>query len=121
MRSFEDLDARNGMNRAPRSSRDLTARSFENQLMGLKEKIQDNLSMMQKKYKELQSSKANKTMHPSFVEIRVSENGHEEGEPNSLGKIKIERPEHLWNENSNRRRFNLLINSVNKSQSLYNE
>ena len=34
MRSFEDLDARNGMNRAPRSSRDLTARSFENQLMG---------------------------------------------------------------------------------------
>ena len=35
MRSYEDLDARNGMNRAPRSSRDLTARSFENQLMGL--------------------------------------------------------------------------------------
>ena len=34
MRSYEDLDARNGMNRAPRSSRDLTARSFENQLMG---------------------------------------------------------------------------------------
>jgi hypothetical protein len=33
-RSFEDLDARNGMNRAPRSSRDLTTRSFENQLMG---------------------------------------------------------------------------------------
>ena len=32
MRSYEDLDARNGMNRAPRSSRDLTARSFENQL-----------------------------------------------------------------------------------------
>jgi hypothetical protein len=34
MRSFEDLDARNGMNRAPRSSRDLNARYFENQLMG---------------------------------------------------------------------------------------
>ena len=33
-RSFEDLDARNGMNLAPRSSRDLTARFFENQLMG---------------------------------------------------------------------------------------
>jgi Leucine-rich repeat (LRR) protein len=87
----------------------------------LKEKIQEKLSIMQKKYKEMQSSKANKTMHPSFVEIRVSENDHEEGEPNSLGKIKIERPEHLWNENSNRRRFNLLLNSVNKSQSLYNE
>ncbi len=37
MRSYEDLDARNGMNRAPRSSRDLTARSFENQLMGMGE------------------------------------------------------------------------------------
>ncbi len=37
MRYYEDLDARNGMNRAPRSSRDLTARSFENQLMGGKE------------------------------------------------------------------------------------
>jgi hypothetical protein len=34
MRSYEDLDARNGMNRAPTSSRDLTARSFEIQLMG---------------------------------------------------------------------------------------
>jgi hypothetical protein len=34
MRSYEDLDAPNGMNRAPRSSRDLTARSFENKLMG---------------------------------------------------------------------------------------
>ena len=32
--SYEDLDARNGMNRAPISSRDLTARSLENQLMG---------------------------------------------------------------------------------------
>ena len=51
----------------------------------------------------------------------VPENDHEEGEQNSLGKLKIKRPEHLWNENSNRRRFNLLINSVNKSQSLYNE
>ena len=60
-------------------------------------------------------------MHPSFVEIRVSENDHEEGEQNPLDKIKIKRPEHLWNENSNRRRFNLLLNSVNKSQSLYNE
>jgi insulin-like growth factor-binding protein complex acid labile subunit len=84
----------------------------------LEEKLEDNLSIMQRKYKEMQSSKANKTMHPSFVEIRVSENDHEEGEPNSLGKIKIKRPENLWNENSNRRRFNLLINSVNKSQSL---
>ena len=28
-------DERNGMNRAPRSSLDLTARSFENQLMGI--------------------------------------------------------------------------------------
>jgi deoxycytidylate deaminase len=36
MRSHGDLDARNGMNRAPRSSLDLTARSFENQLMGNK-------------------------------------------------------------------------------------
>ena len=35
-RSFEDLDARDGMNRAPRSSRDLVARSFENQLMGFR-------------------------------------------------------------------------------------
>jgi hypothetical protein len=87
----------------------------------LKKKIHDNMTMMQNKYKELQSSKANKTIHPSFVEIRVPENDHEEGEQNSLDKIKIERPEHLWNENSNRRRFNLLINSVNKSQSLYNE
>jgi hypothetical protein len=32
--SYEDLDARNGMNRSPRSSRDLTAKSFEKQLMG---------------------------------------------------------------------------------------
>jgi insulin-like growth factor-binding protein complex acid labile subunit len=87
----------------------------------LKEKIQDNLSMMQRKYKELHSSKPHKTMHPSFVEIRAPEKDHEEGEQNSLDKIKIKRPEHLWNENSNRRRFNLLINSVNKSQSLYNE
>jgi hypothetical protein len=31
---FGTLDARNGMNRAPRSSRDLISRSFENQLMG---------------------------------------------------------------------------------------
>jgi hypothetical protein len=36
MRSYEDLDARNGMNRAPKSSRDLTARSVENQLMGFR-------------------------------------------------------------------------------------
>ena len=34
MRSYEDLDARNGMNRAPRSSRDLTVRYFENQVIG---------------------------------------------------------------------------------------
>jgi hypothetical protein len=33
MRSYEDLDARNAMNRAPKSSRFLTARSFENQLI----------------------------------------------------------------------------------------
>jgi hypothetical protein len=86
-----------------------------------KEKIQDNLSMMQQKYKELQSSRAHKTIHPSLIEIGVPENDHEEGDQNSLGKIRIKRPEHLWNENSNRRRFSLLINSVNKSQSLYNE
>jgi hypothetical protein len=36
MRSYEDLDARNGMNRAPRTSRDLTARSDENKIMGYK-------------------------------------------------------------------------------------
>ena len=48
--------------------------------------IEDDLSMMQNKYKELQSSKANKTMHPSFVEIRVPENDHEEGEQKSLGQ-----------------------------------
>jgi hypothetical protein len=88
----------------------------------LEEMIEDDLSMMQNKYKELQSSKANKTIHQSFVEIRVPENDREEeGEQNPLDKIKIKIPEHLWNENSNRRRFNLLINSVNKSQSLYNE
>jgi len=87
----------------------------------LKEKIQDDLSMMQQKYKELQSSRTHKTIHPSLIEIRVPENDHEEGGQNPLGKIKIKRPEHLWNENSNRRRFNLLINSVNKSQSLYYE
>jgi hypothetical protein len=34
MRSYEYLDERNGTNLAPRSSRDLTARSFENQLIG---------------------------------------------------------------------------------------
>jgi Leucine-rich repeat (LRR) protein len=49
----------------------------------LEEKIHDNLSMMQNKYKELQSSKANKTMHPSFVEIRAPEKDHEEGEQKS--------------------------------------
>ena len=49
----------------------------------LEEKIHDNLSMMQQKYKELQSSKANKTMHPSFVEIRAPEKDHEEGEQKS--------------------------------------
>jgi Leucine-rich repeat (LRR) protein len=87
----------------------------------LEEKIQNNLSIMQRKYKELHSSKPHKTIHPSFVEIRAPENDHEEGEQNPLDKIKIKRPEHLWNDNSNRRRFNLLINSVNKSQSLYNE
>jgi insulin-like growth factor-binding protein complex acid labile subunit len=88
----------------------------------LEEMIEDDLSMMQNKHKELQSSKANKTIHQSFVEIRVPENDREEeGEQNPLDKIKIKIPEHLWNENSNRRRFNLLINSVNKSQSLYNE
>jgi hypothetical protein len=49
----------------------------------LKKKIHDNLSMMQNKYKELQSSKANKTIQSSFVEIRVPENDHEEGEQKS--------------------------------------
>jgi hypothetical protein len=44
----------------------------------LKEKIQDELSMMQLKYKELQTSRAHKTIHPSFIEIRVPENDHEE-------------------------------------------
>jgi hypothetical protein len=34
LRSNEYLDARNGMNRAPKSSQDQTVRSFENQLMG---------------------------------------------------------------------------------------
>jgi hypothetical protein len=78
------------------------------------EKIEDDLSKLQQKYKELQSSRAHKTIHPSFVEIRAPENGHEEGEQNPRrSKIQIERPEHLWNENSNRRRFNLLINSNN--------
>ena len=43
MRSYEDLDARNGMNRAPRSSRDLTARYFENQLMGYFNTIQGRI------------------------------------------------------------------------------
>jgi hypothetical protein len=45
----------------------------------LKEKIQDELSMMQKKYKELQSSKEQNTIHPSIVETRAPENDHEEG------------------------------------------
>ena len=45
-----------------------------------KEKIQDELSMMQQKYKELQLSKAHKKIHPSFVEIGVPENDHQEGE-----------------------------------------
>jgi hypothetical protein len=85
------------------------------------EKIEDDLSKLQQKYKELQSSKPHKKIRPSFVEIGAPENDHEEEEQNPFGKIKIKRPEHLWNENSNRRRFNLLINSVNKSQSLYNE
>ena len=40
MRSYEDLDARNGMNRAPRSSRDIIMRSFENQLMGVRTRIE---------------------------------------------------------------------------------
>jgi hypothetical protein len=44
MRYYEDLDARNGMNRAPRSSRDLTARYFENQLMGNDEKNENFFS-----------------------------------------------------------------------------
>jgi hypothetical protein len=73
--------------------------------------------MMQQKYKELQSYRAHKKIHPSFVEIGVPENDHEEGDQNPFGKIKIKRPEHTWNENSNRRRLNLLINSANKSQS----
>ncbi len=34
MRSYEDFDPRSGMNRAPRSSRELTPKSFKNQLMG---------------------------------------------------------------------------------------
>ncbi len=76
---------------------------------------------MQQKYKELHSSQPHKKIRPNFVEIGVPENDHEEVEQNPLGKIIIKRPEHLWNENSKRRRFNLLINSVNKSQSLYNE
>jgi hypothetical protein len=48
----------------------------------LEEKIIDDLSMMQQKYKELQSNKALKTIHPSIVEIRVPENDHEEVEQN---------------------------------------
>jgi Leucine-rich repeat (LRR) protein len=87
----------------------------------LKEKIEDDLSMMQIKYKELQSSKAHKTIQSSFVEIRVPENDHEDREQNPLDEFKIKRSEHLCNENSNSRRFNLLINSVNKSRSFYTE
>jgi hypothetical protein len=52
----------------------------------LEEKIIDDLSMMQQKYKELQSNKALKTIHPSIVEIRVPENDHEEVEQNPFGK-----------------------------------
>jgi Leucine-rich repeat (LRR) protein len=74
---------------------------FINKNKLLKEKLQDDLSMMQKKYKELQSSRAHKKIHPSFVEKGVPENDHEEGDQNPLGKIKIKRPEHLWNENLN--------------------
>jgi Leucine-rich repeat (LRR) protein len=58
----------------------------------LEEKIQNNLSIMQRKYKELHSSKPHKTIHPSFVEIRAPENDHEEGEQNPFGKIKIKNP-----------------------------
>jgi Leucine-rich repeat (LRR) protein len=49
----------------------------------LEEKIQNNLSIMQRKYKELQSSKPHKTIQTSFVEIRVPEKDHEEGEQKS--------------------------------------
>jgi hypothetical protein len=49
----------------------------------LEEKIQNNLSIMQRKYKELQSSKLHKTIQSSFVEIRVPEKDHEEGEQKS--------------------------------------
>ncbi len=87
----------------------------------LEEKIEDDLSIMQKKYKELQSSKAQNSINSSFVEIKVHENDNEEGEQNPLGKIKIKRPEYLLIERSNRTRFNLLLNSVNKSQKLYKE
>jgi Leucine-rich repeat (LRR) protein len=52
----------------------------------LEEMIEDDLSIMQNKYKELQSYKANKTMHPSFVEIRAPENDREVGEQNPLGQ-----------------------------------
>jgi hypothetical protein len=47
LRSYEDLDARNGMNRAPRSSRDLTARYFENQLMGIFIRIMTKMQKVQ--------------------------------------------------------------------------
>jgi hypothetical protein len=54
----------------------------------LKEKIQDNLSMMQKKYKELQSYKSHNTIQSILIEIRVPENDHEGREQNPLDEFK---------------------------------
>jgi hypothetical protein len=55
----------------------------------LEVKLADNLSMMQEKYKKLQSFKAQNSIRPSFVEKRVLENDYEKGEQNPLGKSKI--------------------------------
>jgi hypothetical protein len=55
----------------------------------LEVKLADNLSMMQEKYKKLQSFKAQNSIRPSFVEKRVLENDHEKGDQNHLGKSKI--------------------------------
>jgi hypothetical protein len=70
MRYYEDLDAQNGMNRAPRPSRDLTARSFENQLMGkeFKDKTSSiKTSKLLLKCKESKISVLNKFLISEFI------------------------------------------------------
>jgi Leucine-rich repeat (LRR) protein len=61
----------------------------------MKEKLQDNLSMMQKKYKELQSNKSQNTTQSTLVEIEVTEMNtkKEKGFEKNTDKFKIKRPD----------------------------